>query len=94
MAADTSEAEPAKGAPGLPEKVAPGDLEALNEALSVRFGELRVARNLPPGETHGRLSAVVALSAAWRFLTRFEPVLTETLHVPLMNLHSALLALN
>ena len=54
MAADTSEAEPAKSAPGLPEKIAPGDLEALNEALSVLFGELRVARNLPPGETHGR----------------------------------------
>jgi hypothetical protein len=94
MAADTSEAEPAKSAPGLPEKIAPGDLEALNEALSVLFGELRVARNLPPGETHGRLSAVVALSAAWRFLMRFEPVLTKSLHVPLMSLHSALLALN
>jgi hypothetical protein len=94
MSADTSESEPAKSAPGLPEKIAPGDLEALNEGLSVLFGELRVARNLPPGETNGRQNAVVALGAAWRFLMRFEPVLTESLQVPLMSLDSALLALN
>lgn len=94
MAAETSEAEPGKSAPGLPEKIAPCDLEALNEALSVLVGELRVARNLPPGETHGRLSGVVAPSAAWRFLMRFEPVLTESLHVALVILHTALLALN
>jgi hypothetical protein len=58
------------------------------------FVELRFARGLPPGETHGRLGAVVALRAAWDFLMRFEMALTESLHVPLMSLHSALLALN
>ena len=74
--------------------IGPTDLEALNEALAALFHQLRLARSLPPGETHGRLNAVVALGAAWRFLARFEPVLPETLHVPLISLHSALLALN
>jgi hypothetical protein len=55
---------------------------------------LRFAQNIPRGSSDGRLSAAVALSAAWRFLIRLEPVLVESLHVPLMNLHSALLALN
>jgi len=94
MTTDTPEAESARGAPGLPEKIGPDDLGALNQALSVLFGELRVARNLPPGETHGRLSAAVALSAAWRFLVHFDAILSETLHAPLMSLHSALLALS
>src|SRR5712691_5060325 len=94
MATEAPESEPAEDAPRLPEHVGAADLEALNQALAVLFQELRFARSLPPGETHGRLSAVVALSAAWRFFTRFEPALTETLHVPLMSLHSALLALN
>jgi hypothetical protein len=94
MATEAPESEPAEDAPRLPEYVVAADLEALNQALAALFQDLRSARSLPPGETHGRLSAVVALSAAWRFFTRFEPVLTETLHVPLMSLHSALLALN
>lgn len=94
MAAEALETESAEDVPGLPEKLGPADLDRLNEAVAGLFGELRSARNLPPGETHGRLSAVVALGAAWRFLTRFDPVLAETLHVPLMSLHSALLALN
>jgi len=94
MAPEAHNPDPAEATPDLPDKIAPADLEALNHALAGLFQELRFARSLPPGETHGRLSAAVALGAAWRFLTRFEPVLTETLHVPLMSLHSALLALN
>ena len=94
MATEAPESEPAEHAPRLPEHIGAADLEALNQALAALLGELRFARSLPPGETQGRLGAVVALGTAWRFLTRFEPVLTETLHVPLMNLHSALLALN
>jgi hypothetical protein len=94
MAAEARHSDPAPATPNLLESIAPADLEALNHALAALFQELRSARSLPPGETHGRLRAVVALGAAWRFLSRFEPVLTETLHVPLMNLHSALLALN
>ena len=94
MATEARHPDPAQATPNLPEKIAPADLEALNHALAALFQDLRSAWSLPPGETHGRLNAVVALSAAWRFLTQFEPVLTETLHVPLMSLHSALLALN
>jgi hypothetical protein len=80
--------------PDLPENIAPADLEALNRAVSALFQELRLARSLLPGETHGRLGAVVALGATWRFLMRFEPVLSEGLQVSLVNLHGALLALN
>lgn len=94
MATEAPESEPVEDAPRLPEHVGAADLEVLNQALAALFQDLRSARSLPPGETRGRLNAVVALSAAWRFLTRFEPVLTETLHVPLMSLHSALLGLN
>jgi hypothetical protein len=86
--------DPAEATRDLPEKIAPADLEALNEALAALFQELRFARGLPPGETNGRPSVLVALGAAWRFLMQFAPVLAETLHVPLMGLHSALLALN
>ena len=94
MATEAPQSEPVEDTPSLPEKIAPADLESLNRALAALFQELRSARRLPPGETHGRRSAVVALSAVWRFLIQFRPVLTETLHVPLMSLHSALLALN
>jgi hypothetical protein len=94
VARQPPESEPAEIASSLPEKIGPDHLDALNEALVALFGELHFARSLPPGETHGRLGAVVALSAAWRFFTRFEPVLMETLHVPLMSLHGALLALD
>jgi hypothetical protein len=94
MATDVPESEAADAAPSLPEKIGPADLKALNQALGALFVELRFARGLPPGETHGRLGAVVALRAAWGFLMRFEPALAESLHVPLMSLHSALLALN
>jgi hypothetical protein len=94
MATEGQLPEPAEITPGLPEQVEPADLETLNQALAALFHDLRFARNLPPDETHGRLSAVIALSAAWRFLTRFEAALTETLHAPLMSLHNALLALN
>lgn len=94
MAAETPQPDSAEAASSLPERIAPADLEALNQALAMLFGELRFARSLPPGETHGRLGAVVALSAAWRFLVRFEAALAECLHVPLLNLHGALLALN
>jgi hypothetical protein len=95
MATDPPEPETAGDLPGgLPEKIGPADLEALNRALAALFGELRFARKRPPGKTDGRLAAVVALSAAWRFLVSFELVLQEGLHVPLLNLNSALLALN
>jgi hypothetical protein len=94
MATDAPEPESAEVTPSLPEKIAPSDIEALNHALAAFFRELRFARTLPPGETHGRLGAVVALRAVWSFLVRFESALAETLHWPLLSLHGALLALN
>jgi len=78
----------------LPEKIEPAHLGALNQALAALFEGLRSARNLPPGETHGRLGAAVALGTVWGFLIRFEAALAEGLHVPILSLHSALLALN
>jgi hypothetical protein len=85
---------PGSAEAGLPEKIETADLEALNQALAVLLGRLRLARLLPRGDTSGRPGAVVALHAAWDFLLLFEPVLAERLHVPLMTLQSALLALN
>jgi hypothetical protein len=66
------------------------DSGALNQAFTALVDELRGVRCLPPG----RPSALAALGVTWRFLIQFEPVLTEGLHVPLMSLHSALLALD
>jgi hypothetical protein len=95
MATEGAESESdAAAASLLPEKIGTADLEALNQAVAALMAELRIARGLPAGETHGRQGAVAALIAVWRFLTRFEPVMAERLHVPLMSLHSALLALH
>lgn len=94
MAAKAPGSGPAEAVPGLPERIEAADIETLNKALAALFDELRFASSLPPGEAQGRQGAVVALRAAWKFLMQFESVLAETLHVPLLNLSSALLALN
>jgi hypothetical protein len=94
MATEAPESGSAEAVPSLPEKIGPADLERLNEALGALFGELSFSRRFPPGKAHGRLSTVAALDAVWTFLMRFEPILAETLHVPLLHLHGALLALN
>jgi hypothetical protein len=94
MATKGPESESNAATRSLPEEMGSADLQALNQAAGALFAELRFARGLQAGETRGRLGAVVALRAVWSFLTRFEPVLAESLHVPLMSLHSALLALN
>jgi hypothetical protein len=94
MATKAPRPEAAEGSPSLPEKIGSPDLERLNEALTALFGKLRFARSLPPGQTNGRLGAVVALEAAWTFLMTFQPALGEGLHMPLLNLHGALLDLN
>jgi hypothetical protein len=87
--------EPAQvGPPPLPEKITAADLEAFNQTIATLFIQLRSAQSLPLGEAHGRSGATVALSAVWQFLMQFEPVLVERLHAPLLNLNSALLALN
>ena len=94
MAAEVPESKGAEAVLSLPEKIAHADLETLNKALATLFDELRLASSLPPGEAQGRQGAVVALRAAWKFLMQFESVQAETLHVPLLSLSSALLALN
>ena len=94
MAPEGPEYESATAALSLPEKIGPADLEALNQAIGALIVLLRHARDLSLGEPHGRQGAVVALHALWGFLTRFEPVRAESLHVPLMSLSSALLALD
>jgi hypothetical protein len=94
MTTEIPESESAEAAPILPHKIGPTDLEALNQAIAALFEKLRFARSLPPGEPHERLGAVVALGAVWHFLIRFEAAWAESLHVPLMSLQSALLALN
>ncbi len=94
MAARISESGRAEAAPGLPEIIEAADLETLNQALAALFGDLRFASSLPRGQAPDRQATVVALRAAWKFLLQFESVQAETLHEPLINLSSALLALN
>jgi hypothetical protein len=79
----------------LPEALGPADLEVLNQALISLFGRLREASALyPTGQNGGRAGVVRALGAVCFFLMRFNPALLEGLHIPLLNLESALLALN
>jgi hypothetical protein len=79
----------------LPEIIGPADLEILNQALATLLGKLRDASTVyRNGRYGGRAGTLVALSAQWTFLMRFSPVLREVLHMPLLNLSSALLALN
>ena len=47
MATREKRPDPAEAPPNLPEKIAPADLEVLNQALAVLFQELRCARSLP-----------------------------------------------
>jgi hypothetical protein len=93
MTADVPGPRSGEAVPRLPEKILPADLDTLNDALAKLFDKLRYASALPPGETGGRPSAVVALGAARQFLMQFEAVLAERLHTPLLNLSSALVAL-
>lgn len=70
------------------------EVDGLNQALETLLEDLRVARRIPTGDTNGRLGAVVALRAVYTFLMNICPAPAEGLHIPLLNLHSALLALN
>src|SRR5258708_4603990 len=79
----------------LSETIGADDLEMINEVLTSLFAELRFASALYLDKRFAdRAATLVALSAVWRFLIWFRPVLDERLHVPLMKLSSALLALN
>jgi hypothetical protein len=78
----------------LPEAVAEGDLDTLNSGLRFLFADLRSAQRLyrEKGDD-GRAGASAALGATWRFVMLFKDPLAETLHVPILNLHASLRAL-
>jgi hypothetical protein len=76
----------------LPEIIGAGDLECLNSALAEMFEVLRQAALLRP--TYQRAAAVRALNAVSFFIMRFHTGVGQNLHAPLMDLASALLALN
>ena len=78
----------------LAETIGPDDLPSLNRTLGALFALLREARGLQEGNNNGRAAAVVALRATAFFLMSFRGALTEGLHMPLLNLAGALLALN
>jgi hypothetical protein len=79
----------------LGETVGPGDLLVLNDVLDELFANLRDASALYlGGENGGRAGTVLALTAVWKFLMRFSPVVSEQLQVSLLNLASALIALD
>jgi hypothetical protein len=75
----------------LPEAVAEGDLDTLNSGLRFLFADLRSAQRLYHEEgDNGRAGTSAALGAVWRFVVLFKVPLAETLHVPILNLHSSL----
>src|SRR5262249_13753307 len=78
----------------LPEEVAEDDLGTLNAGLRFLFDDLRSAQRLyqEQGDS-GRAGASAALGAVCRYLMLFKGPLAETLHVPILNLHDLLQAL-
>jgi hypothetical protein len=85
----------AQHAGSLAEAVAEDDLDALNAGLRFLFDDLRSAQRLYREEGgDGRLGTCAALGALWRFVMLFKGPLAETLHEPILNLHSLLQALD
>src|SRR5947209_1701347 len=78
----------------LPEVLNSSDLTTINDALSALYTKLRFALNLYQSRQLDRAATLVSLNAAWQFLVCFDPVLNEQLHLPLLNLSAALMALN
>jgi hypothetical protein len=78
----------------LSESLSAAELPKLNRALRLLFGDLRHASQLfrECGDG-GREGAVVALGAVWRFVVLFDRPFSESLHVPLLRLQDALMAL-
>jgi hypothetical protein len=83
-----------KHAGSLPEALAEGDLDTLNSGLRFLFADLRSAQRLYREEgDNGRAGTSASLGALWRFVMLFKGPLAESLHVPVLNLHSSLQAL-
>jgi hypothetical protein len=79
----------------LPEQITAGDLETLNAGLGYFFSDLRRAFALfQRSEAQGRPAVVKALGATWRFIALFNQPFAEILHVPILRLQDALLALD
>jgi hypothetical protein len=79
----------------LPGVLDTGDLPIINQALSALLAKLRsTLRQYQNHELSDRAVTVASLNATWWFLMCFNPVLTEQLHLPLINLSAALSALN
>src|SRR5262245_28544138 len=79
----------------LPEAVTERDLKMLNAALRHFFADLRHACELfQASEGHDRAGAIGALGAMWRLIALFEQPLAENLHVPILRLQDALMALD
>jgi hypothetical protein len=79
----------------LPEHITGGDLETLNVGLGFFFTDLRRAfEQFQQSEHHGRAGAVRALSATWRLVALFKEPLAKNLHMPMLRLQDALLALD
>jgi hypothetical protein len=78
----------------LPETITQIELEKLNSSLGSFFALLRKARRLYLEEGDGgRAGAFTALGAMWKFIAIFEVPHAERLHVPILQLQSALAAL-
>jgi site-specific recombinase XerC len=73
--------------------IGPDDLPSLNRALDRLFGQLREARRIESLD-NGRATAIGYQLAMMSFLMSFHSASTEGLHIPTLNLASALLALN
>jgi hypothetical protein len=79
----------------LPEQITAADLETLNAGLRYFFSDLHRASNLfhQSGDS-GRRGAIKALAAAWRLIALFKQPFAQLLHVPILHLQDALVALD
>jgi hypothetical protein len=78
----------------LAETITESDLETLNEGLAFLFAWMREARRLYDKEADdGRAAAFVAIGAMGQFIMLFKSPLAELLHVPILILQDALVAL-
>jgi hypothetical protein len=77
----------------LPETITERDLETLNSGLDFLFAWLRQARR-QYDQDGGRVAAFTALGAMSQFIMLFNSPLAELLHVPILKLLDALVALD
>ncbi len=79
----------------LTESLSFDDLGQINDVLAALFVDLRKAsQRYKNKDFSDRNATLIALGAASRFLMQFRAALDEQLHLPLMNLSSALIALS